>query len=190
MDPSELNQAVSMVFQDVRLFNDTVLNNIALGREGAGLQEVWGAAQKALAHDFIMALPRQYETVIGEGGGRLSRGQRQRIAIARALLKDSPIVLLDEATASLDPESQRMIQKSLASLMHGRTVVVIAHRLETITEADAIVVLGRDGTVAGQGRHQSLLRGCPLYKELWEARLQAGGWRLGGEAPGRICAPA
>ncbi|KMY66238.1 hypothetical protein AAU61_17285 [Desulfocarbo indianensis] len=179
MEPAELNQAVSMVFQDVRLFNDTVFNNIALGREGASPQEVRNAAQEAWAHEFIMALPRRYETVIGEGGGRLSRGQRQRIAIARALLKGSPIVLLDEATASLDPESQRMIQQALASLLRGRTAVVIAHRLETITEADSIVVMGQDGEVSAVGNHESLLQGCTLYQELWRARLRAGGWRLG-----------
>lgn len=190
MDPAELNRVVSMAFQDVRLFNDTVFNNIALGKEGAGPQEVRAASRKAWAHEFIMALPRQYETVIGEGGGRLSRGQRQRIAIARALLKDSPIVLLDEATASLDPESQRMIQHALASLMNGRTVVVIAHRLETITEADSIVVMGQDGEVAAVGSHESLLHDCPLYQELWKARLRAGGWRLGLGRTGWSGAPA
>ncbi len=179
IDPAELNKAVSMVFQDVRLFNDTVFSNIALGREGASRQEVLEAAQKAGAHEFIMDLPEQYETMIGEGGGRLSRGQSQRIAIARALLKDSPILLLDEATASLDPENQGAVQKALVSLVQDRTVVVIAHRLETITGADSIVVLDGGGSATAIGRHSDLLRDCPLYRGLWEARMRAGGWRLG-----------
>lgn len=175
MEPERLLQRISMVFQDVYLFQDTIGNNIRFGREDATQTEVEDAARKACCHDFIMRLPQGYNTTVGEGGCTLSGGEKQRISIARAMLKDAPVVLLDEATASLDPENEVDVQKAINQLIEGRTVVVIAHRLKTIRFADNIVVLD-DGKVLEQGKHESLLAKKGLYARLWKLQQESGDW--------------
>lgn len=167
----------AMVFQSVYLFNDTVAANIAFGRPGATRAEVEQAARRACCHDFIMQLPRGYDTVVGEGGSSLSGGQRQRISIARALLKDAPIVILDEATASVDPENEALIQAALAELAADKTVVVIAHRLATVEAADQILVVD-DGAIVQRGTHEELCAQEGLYRRFVEIRAKAEGWRL------------
>ncbi len=160
-----LRSQIGVVFQDAHLFNDTVRANIAYGRPTASQAEVEAAAQAAHAHDFIMALPEGYDTVVRERGSRLSGGQRQRIAIARALLKDPPILILDEATSALDTESEYLIQSALRTLLHGRTAFVIAHRLSTVRDADRIVVI-KDGAITEAGSHSELLSQAGYYASL------------------------
>lgn len=168
----------SMVFQDVYLFNDTLEANIAFGTAGATHEQVVEAAKRARCHDFISALPNGYDTIVGEGGASLSGGERQRISIARALLKDAPIVVLDEATASIDPENEQHIQQALTELTREKTVVVIAHRLATIEHADQILVV-EDGTVVQRGTHEELLAQEGVYRRFVEARAEAEGWKIG-----------
>lgn len=168
----------SMVFQDVYLFNDTLEANIAFGTAGATHEQVVEAAKRARCHDFISALPNGYDTIVGEGGASLSGGERQRISIARALLKDAPIVVLDEATASIDPENEQLIQQALTELTREKTVVVIAHRLATIEHADQILV-AEDGTVVQRGTHEELLAQEGVYRRFVEARAEAEGWKIG-----------
>ena len=168
----------AMVFQDVYLFNDTVRANIAFGRPGATDEDVVEAARRAQCHDFIEALPQGYDTVVGEGGSSLSGGQKQRISIARALLKDAPLVILDEATASVDPENEALIQQAIGELTAGKTVVVIAHRLATIEAADQILVVD-GGTVAQRGTHDELMAEGGTYRRFVELRAAAEGWRIG-----------
>ena len=168
----------SMVFQDVYLFNDTLEANIAFGTAGATHEQVVEAAKRARCHDFISALPNGYDTIVGEGGASLSGGERQRISIARALLKDAPIVVLDEATASIDPENEQLIQQALTELTREKTVVVIAHRLATIEHADQILVV-EDGTVVQRGTHEELLAQEGVYRLFVEARAEAEGWKIG-----------
>ena len=168
----------SMVFQDVYLFDDTVEANIAFGCEGATHEMVVEAAKRAQCHDFIMALPEGYNTVVKMGGTSLSGGERQRISIARALLKNAPIVILDEATASIDPENERLIQQALTELTRGKTVVVIVHRLATIEHADQILVV-EDGRIAQKGTHAQLVAEEGTYRRFVEVRAQAEGWRIG-----------
>ena len=168
----------SMVFQDVYLFNDTLEANIAFGTAGATHEQVVEAAKRARCHDFISALPNGYDTIVGEGGASLSGGERQRISIARALLKDAPIVVLDEATASIDPENEQLIQQALTELTCEKTVVVIAHRLATIEHADQILVV-EDGTVVQRGPHEELLAQEGVYRRFVEARAEAEGWKIG-----------
>lgn len=168
----------SMVFQDVYLFNDTLEANIAFGTAGATHEQVVEAAKRARCHDFISALPNGYDTIVGEGGASLSGGERQRISIARALLKDAPIVVLDEATASIDPENEQLIQQALTELTREKTVVVIAHRLATIEHADQILVV-EDGTVVQRGAHEELLAQEGVYRRFVEARAEAEGWKIG-----------
>lgn len=168
----------SMVFQDVYLFNDTLEANIAFGTAGATHEQVVEAAKRARCHDFISALPNGYDTIVGEGGASLSGGERQRISIARALLKDAPIVVLDEATASIDPENEQLIQQALTALTREKTVVVIAHRLATIEHADQILVV-EDGTVIQRGTHEELLAQEGVYRRFVEARAEAEGWKIG-----------
>jgi len=168
----------SMVFQDVYLFNDTLEANIAFGTAGATHEQVVEAAKRARCHDFISALPNGYDTIVGEGGASLSGGERQRISIARALLKDAPIVVLDEATASIDPENEQLIQQALTELTREKTVVVIAHRLATIEHADQILVV-EDGTVVQRGTHEELLAQEGVYRHFVEARAEAEGWKIG-----------
>jgi ATP-binding cassette, subfamily B, bacterial len=165
MTQTSLRRQIGTVFQDPHLFNDTVRENIAYGSPDASEEDVVAAAKAANAHDFIMALPEGYDTVVRERGSRLSGGQRQRIAIARALLKRPPILVLDEATSALDAESERLIQDGLEVLLKGRTAFVIAHRLSTVVDADRIVVV-RDGRVAEVGSHAELLAAGGYYASL------------------------
>jgi ATP-binding cassette subfamily B protein len=174
----DLLAKISMVFQDVYLFNDTILNNIKVGRADATMVEVIAAAQKAQCHEFIEKLSDGYETMVGERGATLSGGEKQRISIARAILKDAPIVLLDEATASLDPENELYIQEAIGELIKGRTLVVIAHRLSTITHADQILVLKR-GEIVERGTHDELLsNGEGTYAAMWNEQKHAHNWKL------------
>ncbi|PYI57111.1 ABC transporter ATP-binding protein [Paenibacillus flagellatus] len=166
MDPEALLRKVSMVFQDVYLFQDTIAGNIRFGRSDATREEIEEAARLACCHDFIMKLPQGYDTMVGEGGCTLSGGEKQRISIARAMLKNAPIVLLDEATASLDPENEAEIQQAIDRLVQGRTVIVVAHRLKTVQHADRIVVLDH-GRIVEQGRYDELLSSNGLYARLW-----------------------
>lgn len=177
MDPEALLRKVSMVFQDVYLFQDTIANNIRFGRSDATPEQIEEAARLACCHDFIAQLPNGYDTQVGEGGSTLSGGEKQRISIARAILKNAPIVLLDEATASLDPENEAEIQKAIDRLVQGRTVIVVAHRLKTIRNADRIIVLDQ-GQVAEQGRHDELLKSGGLYARLWRRQQEGNEWRL------------
>ncbi len=177
MSVDHLMENISMVFQKVYLFNDTVLNNIRLGKPDATKEEVIAAAKKARCHDFILKLKDGYNTVIGESGDTLSGGEKQRISIARAILKDAPIILLDEATASVDPENEKYIQEAIMELVKEKTLVIIAHRLSTIKSADQILVLD-DGTLMEKGTHQELIDKDGLYKRFWERRTKARGWRI------------
>jgi subfamily B ATP-binding cassette protein MsbA len=167
---SSLREQMAIVTQETILFNDTVWNNICYGRPGLPKEDVEAAAKAALAHDFILELPRGYQTMLGDRGQRLSGGQRQRIAIARAILKNSPILILDEATSELDSESELLVQRAVANLMVGRTVFVIAHRLSTIRRADKIIVL-EDGMITEAGTHQNLLAGGGTYARLYELQF-------------------
>ena len=178
VDPEVLLTDYSMVFQDVVLFDDTVMENIRLGRRGASDQEVLAAAQAANCDEFVQRLPQGYATPIGENGAKLSGGERQRISIARALLKDAPIVLLDEATASLDVENETQVQQALSRLLAGKTVLVIAHRMRTVEAADKIVVLA-DGRVAEEGSPTQLMaREGGLYRRMVELQRQSAQWQL------------
>ena len=170
---------ISMVFQNVYLFNDTIRANICFGRPDATEEEMIAAAKKARCHDFIMALPNGYDTIVGEGGGTLSGGERQRISIARAMLKDAPIIILDEATASIDPENEHLIQSALSELTRGKTILTIAHRLATIQNADQILVVD-DGRIAERGTHDELMRHNGVYRRFIEIREKAEGWRIAG----------
>ena len=167
-----------LVFQDVVLFDDTVMENIRLGRRGASDEEVRAAARAANCEEFVRRLPMGYDTPIGENGARLSGGERQRISIARALLKDAPIVLLDEATASLDVENETKVQEALSRLLAGKTVLVIAHRMRTVEAADKIVVLA-EGKVAEQGSPAELMARRGLFYRMVELQRQSAGWKLG-----------
>ena len=166
---SELMDNISMVFQRVYLFQDTVYNNIAMGRPDASRKEVEEAAKKARCYDFIMALPQGFDTVIGEGGASLSGGEKQRISIARCILKDAPIVILDEATASVDLDNERYIQEAITELVKGKTLIVIAHRLNTIRAADKIVVVS-EGRIAEQGTHEQLISRGGIYSNFISLR--------------------
>lgn len=177
VDPEVLLRDYSMVFQDVVLFDDTVMENIRLGKRGATDEEVRAAAKAANCDEFVHRLPRGYNTPIGENGAKLSGGERQRISIARALLKDAPIVLLDEATASLDVENETKVQGALSRLLVGKTVLVIAHRMRTVEAADKIIVLA-DGRVAEEGTPAELMNKNGLYHRMVDLQRQSAGWRL------------
>lgn len=177
----DLHRHIAMVFQDVALFSGSVLDNLRVGRPDATREQLEAAAKAACAHDFICALPQGYETILGEGGGSLSGGERQRLSIARAILKDAPIVLLDEATASVDASAEAEIQRAIDQLVKHKTVVVIAHRLRTIRRAHRIVVLDQ-GRVAETGTHEALLASGGVYAKLWREQARAKGWRLGSSA--------
>lgn len=168
---------ISMVFQNVYLFNDTIRANICFGKPDATEDEMINAAKKARCHDFIMSLPKGYDTVVGEGGGTLSGGEKQRISIARAILKNAPIIILDEATASIDPENEHLIQLAISELTRGKTIITIAHRLATIQNADQILVVD-DGTIAECGTHSELIAKDGIYKRFTEIRQEAEGWRI------------
>ena len=171
---------ISMVFQNVYLFHDTIRANILFGKPDATEAEMIEAAKKARCHDFIMALPNGYDTVVGEGGGTLSGGEKQRISIARAILKNAPIIILDEATASIDPENEHLIQQAIAELTRGKTIITIAHRLATIQNADQILVV-EDGRIAQRGTHAELVQQDGLYQRFTAIRQQAEGWRIAAE---------
>ena len=172
---ADLMDHISMVFQRVYLFQDTIYNNIAMGRPDATREEVMEAAKKARCYDFIMALPQGFYTVIGEGGESLSGGERQRISIARCILKDAPIVILDEATASVDADNESYIQQAISELCKGKTLLVIAHRLNTIRNADQILVIA-DGRIAQSGTHEELMEAGGLYRDFVTVRQQSRGW--------------
>ena len=166
----ECTERIAYVSQDNYLFDLTVMDNIRMGRKGASDEEVIAAAKACGCHEFIMSLEKGYQTVCGSSGGHLSGGERQRISIARAMLKDAPVVILDEATSYTDPENEAVIQSALARLIRGKTLLVIAHRLSTVTDADQIFVV-EDGRIAAQGTQAQLLESCPLYREMWEAHI-------------------
>jgi ATP-binding cassette subfamily B protein len=177
VDPEKLLSAYSIVFQDVTLFNNTVMENIRIGRQGATDEEVLAAAREAQCDEFVEKLPEGYQTMIGENGSALSGGERQRISIARALLKDSPVILLDEATASLDAENETHIQRAISRLVKGKTVLIIAHRMRTAEGADKLVLL-KDGKVAEQGSPEELLAKGGIYAKMCQLQQQSGEWRI------------
>ena len=177
VDPETLLQSFAIVFQDVVLFNDTIFNNIRMGRKNASDAEVLAAAKAACCDEFVRRFPQGYDTIIGENGATLSGGERQRISIARALLKDAPIILLDEATASLDVENETLIQKALSRLLRNKTVLVIAHRMRTVAGADHIVALD-GGKVVEQGRPEQLMQTGRLYPRMVQLQQQSAGWTL------------
>lgn len=168
---------ISMVFQNVYLFRDTIKNNIKFGKPNASDEEIIAAAKAARCHDFIMALPKGYDTVVGEGGSTLSGGEKQRVSIARAILKNAPIVILDEATASIDPENEHLIQQAISELTVGKTVIVIAHRLATIEHADQILVV-ENGGIVQKGTHEELIHSPGIYQQFIQIREQAEGWSI------------
>ena len=167
----------SFVFQNVYLFQDTIANNIRFGQEDASMEKVIEAAKKACCHDFIMALPDGYETVIGEGGSSLSGGEKQRISIARAIMKDAPIIILEEATANVDPENEKELMEAIDALTKEKTIFMIAHRLKTVRNADRILVLNQ-GRIVQQGRHEELIQQEGIYKRFVESRELAASWKL------------
>ena len=166
-----------MVFQNVYLFHDTIRNNICFGKPDATEEEMIDAAKKACCHEFIMSLKDGYDTIIGEGGGTLSGGEKQRISIARAILKNAPIVILDEATASVDPENEHLIQSAISELTKGKTLITIAHRLATIENADQILVVDNN-TIKEKGTHKELIEKNGTYKKFINIRRQAEGWKM------------
>ncbi|SNS95541.1 ATP-binding cassette, subfamily B [Anaerovirgula multivorans] len=177
LDPEHLMGYISFVFQDVILFNDTIYNNIRIGNMDATEEEVMAAAKAACCDEFVGNLPEGYQTILGENGGTLSGGERQRISIARALLKNAPIVLLDEATASLDPENEVFIQQAISRLIEGKTVIVIAHRLRTVVSADKIIILDK-GRVVEEGTHDELIEKKGLYERLYTIQNESLGWSV------------
>ncbi len=176
IDPETLLGMYSIVFQDVTLFNNTVMENIRIGRKDASDDEVIAAAHLARCDDFVEKLPEKWNTVIGENGSELSGGERQRLSIARAFLKNAPIILLDEATASLDVDNETLVQESLSRLIKNKTVLIIAHRMRTVASADKIVVL-KDGVVAEQGSPAELLEKDGIYSKMISTQLKASGWK-------------
>jgi ATP-binding cassette subfamily B protein len=177
LDPEHLMKNISFVFQEVTLFNDTISENIRLGKPDASDEEVEQAAKLACCDEFVSKLPDAYQTVLGENGATISGGERQRISIARALLKNAPIILLDEATAALDPENEALVQEALGRLIKDRTVLVIAHRLRTVAGADKIVVLNEGRTIE-QGTHSTLTESQGLYKKLWDLQQESRAWSV------------
>ena len=177
LNSTMLMKNFSIVFQDVVLFNNTIMENIRVGKKNATDDEVIAAAKAAKCDEFISRLPEGYQTVIGENGSTLSGGECQRLSIARALLKDAPVILLDEATASLDVDSETEIQKAISKLITGKTVLIIAHRMRTVEAADKIVVLS-EGVVAESGTHKELMNQNGLYRKLVELQTASANWKL------------
>lgn len=177
MSPQTVYSLISQVFQDVYLFDDTIYNNIKIGKPDATEEEIMQVAEKAQVTEFLDVLPDGMNTKVGEGGSKLSGGQKQRISIARAMLKDAPIVLLDEATASLDPENEIYIQQAMQELVIEKTVVVIAHKLQTVRNADKIIVL-ENGNIAEEGNHSELLKNKGLYAQYWDIQQKTRGWKI------------
>jgi ATP-binding cassette, subfamily B, bacterial IrtB/YbtQ len=178
MSQEELLSCFAVVFQDVYLFDESIIENIRMAKADAADEEVIEAAKAAYCHEFIERLPQGYETAVGDIGGSLSGGERQRISIARAILKDAPIVILDEPTAALDTESEVAVQKAIDRLVKDKTIIVIAHRLSTIAGADQILVID-DGKLVEQGTHASLVAKRGKYNDLWQAQLRSKNWRIG-----------
>ena len=176
-DMDSLMQNFSFVFQNVYLFHDTVANNIRFGQPDAPMEKVTEAAKKARCHDFIMKLPQGYDTVIGEAGGSLSGGERQRLSIARAIMKDAPIIILDEATANVDPENEKELMEAIGELTREKTVIMIAHRLKTVRHADQILVVDK-GRIVQRGTHDELMAQDGIYRHFITGREQAVGWKL------------
>jgi len=172
-----LMENFSFVFQRVYLFEDTIANNIRFGRPEASMEEVMAAAKKACCHDFIMSLPDGYETVVGEGGATLSGGEKQRIAIARAIMKDAPIIILDEATANVDPENEKELTEAIENLTREKTIIMIAHRLKTVRHADQILVIDK-GKIVQQGKHDELMAVDGIYKNFVSGRKKAVSWKI------------
>ena len=172
-----LMENFSFVFQRVYLFEDTIANNIRFGRPEASMDEVIAAAKKACCHDFIMSLPDGYETVVGEGGATLSGGEKQRIAIARAIMKDAPIIILDEATANVDPENEKDLTEAIENLTKEKTIIMIAHRLKTVRNADQIIVIDK-GRIVQKGKHDDLMKEEGIYKNFVSGRKQAVSWKI------------
>lgn len=176
-DPDKLMDKFSVVFQDVYLFKDTIYNNIKFGNENASKDEIMNAAKMAGAYDFIVKKDDGFDTMIGQGGATLSGGEKQRISIARAILKNAPIILLDEATSSLDPENELIIQEAISNLIKNKTVVVVAHKLRSVMGADKIVVLDK-GKVEEVGKHEELIKNEGLYKDLWNYQEKSKEWKI------------
>ncbi|MBS6106870.1 ABC transporter ATP-binding protein [Anaerococcus sp.] len=176
-DPYKLMNKFSVVFQDVYLFKDTIYNNIKFGNEDASKDEIINAAKIAGAYDFIIKKENGFDTMIGQGGATLSGGEKQRISIARAILKDAPIILLDEATSSLDPENELIIQEAISNLIKNKTVIVVAHKLRSVMGADKIVVLNK-GKVEEVGKHEELIKNNGLYKDLWNYQEKSKEWKI------------
>ena len=177
MEPESLMRKMAFVFQDVTLFNDTVFNNISIGNPNATEEEVMAAAKAAYCDEFVRNMPDGYQTVLGENGSTLSGGERQRISIARALLKNASIIFLDEATASLDPENEVLVQKAIAQLVENKTVIMIAHRLRTVVDADQILVLD-DGKLVEYGTHNELMKKKGVYQKLYHIQQESLGWTI------------
>lgn len=177
VDPESLMSLYSIVFQDVTLFNNTIMENIRIGKKDATDEEIMAAAKLAHCDEFVNKLPNGWQTTIGENGSELSGGERQRVSIARAFLKDAPIILLDEATASLDVDNETLIQESLSKLIQNKTVMIIAHRMRTVANADKIVVL-KDGKVAEQGKPGELAKTGGIYSNMVEKQLASAEWKL------------
>lgn len=167
----------SFVFQRVYLFEDTIANNIRFGEPNASMERVIEAAKKARCHDFIMSLPNGYDTIIGEGGASLSGGEKQCISIARAIMKDAPIIILDEATANVDPENEAELTKAIEELTRNKTIIMIAHRLKTVRKADQILVIS-NGHIAQQGTHDELMNEDGIYKNFVTERKEAVSWKI------------
>ena len=167
----------SIVFQDVVLFNTSILENIRIGRKNASDEEVIEAAKLAFCDEFVQEMPEGYNTVIGENGSKLSGGQRQRISIARAILKDAPIILLDEASASLDVESETYVQKALSQLIEHKTVIMIAHRMRTVAKASHLIVL-KDGVIEEEGTPEALMARGGMYKRMFDLQQAADQWKI------------
>lgn len=177
IEPEQLYKNYSFVFQDVVLFNDTIYNNIKIGKKNATKQEILAAAKLACCEEFIKRLPNGYDTVIGENGKTLSGGERQRLSIARAFLKDAPIILLDESTASIDPENETKIQEAIGKLIQNKTVLIIAHKLRSIVDCDKIVTL-KEGRVEEIGSHEKLMRNKGLYHKLYQLQWKSMKWEI------------
>lgn len=175
--PEKLLANYSIVFQDVVLFNDTIYNNIRIGKAGATEEEVYAAARLAACDEFIERLPDGYQTMIGENGKTLSGGELQRLSIARAFLKDAPVVLLDESTASIDPENETKIQQAIGKLIENKTVLIIAHKLRSVVDCDKIVVLN-EGGLAEEGTHETLMAEKGLYHRLYTLQNESLAWKV------------